>query len=63
MTLGKYLLLMDWSGRQIRCEKRGAIPNNLAPILDRLELGAGEHPDRVICSASRIGMTGLAVLK
>ncbi len=40
MTLDKYLLLLDWSGRQLPLDKRGAIPQELAPILSRLELAA-----------------------
>ena len=42
MPVDKYLALMDWSGRQIRPGKRGSIPDDLAPILDRLDLAA-EH--------------------
>ena len=34
----KYVMLLDWTGRAIRENKRGAIPDNLAPILDRLGL-------------------------
>ena len=40
MTLGQYLSLLDWTGRQIRKSKVGAIPNDCAPILDRLECSA-----------------------
>jgi hypothetical protein len=29
-------MLLDWTGRELRQDKRGAIPENLAPILDRL---------------------------
>ena len=32
-----YLALVDWSGRIIREEKRGAVAENLPPILERLE--------------------------
>lgn len=32
----KYIMLLDWTGRELRRNKRGAIPENLAPILDRL---------------------------
>src|SRR5271170_7838045 len=32
----KYVMLLDWTGREIRENKCGAIPDNLAPILDRL---------------------------
>ena len=33
-----YLELVDWTGRIIRDDKRGAIPSDLPPILDRLNL-------------------------
>ena len=38
MSLEKYLLLLDWSGRELRDGKRGAIPPGAAPILKRLGL-------------------------
>ena len=38
MTLDDYLSLLDWSGRQLRCDKRGAIPAHLGPILERLQV-------------------------
>jgi len=31
-----YLLLVDWTGRQLQSKKRGRIPAQLPPILDRL---------------------------
>ena len=34
----KYVMLLDWTGREIRENKCGAIPENLAPILDRMGL-------------------------
>jgi hypothetical protein len=34
----KYIMLLDWTGREIRVHKPGAIPEHLAPILDRLGL-------------------------
>ena len=34
----EYLRLLDWTGRQIRQDKRGSIPTDLAPILDRLQI-------------------------
>ncbi|MDA1056041.1 MAG: hypothetical protein O3C40_37140 [Planctomycetota bacterium] len=36
MSLSKYLELLDWTGRQLRVGKRGTIPSELAPILERL---------------------------
>jgi hypothetical protein len=36
MSLEKYLELLDWTGRQVRDGKPGAIPESLSPILDRL---------------------------
>jgi hypothetical protein len=35
LKLDKYLKLLNWTGRQIRLDKRGAIPSELTPILDR----------------------------
>ncbi len=36
--LNEYLELVDWAGRQIREGKRGAIADNVPPILQRLGL-------------------------
>jgi REP element-mobilizing transposase RayT len=38
IQIKKYLMLLDWTGRELRQDKRGAIPDHLAPILDRLGL-------------------------
>jgi REP element-mobilizing transposase RayT len=38
MSLDQYLSLVDWSGRQARADKPGAIPAELANILDRLNI-------------------------
>ena len=37
-NLEDYLELVDWTGRILRDDKRGAIPANLPPILDRLAI-------------------------
>jgi hypothetical protein len=34
----EYLRLLDWTGRQICQDKRGSIPSDLAPILNRLQV-------------------------
>ena len=36
--LEDYLQLLDWTGRCLREDKRGAIPANLPPILKRLNI-------------------------
>jgi len=33
-----YFMLLDWTGRELRADKRGAIPEHLAPIVERLGL-------------------------
>ncbi len=40
ISLSQYLELLDWTGRAIRSDKRGAIPVKLAPILTRIGLDA-----------------------
>jgi hypothetical protein len=37
-SLKDYLQLVDTTGRMIRTDKRGAIPINLPPILERLSI-------------------------
>jgi hypothetical protein len=40
LSLGEYLELLDWTGRQLRGDKRGVIPSHLSPILQRIGLDA-----------------------
>ena len=47
MDLDEYLQILDWTGRQKRLDKPGSIPENLAPILDRMEIEAGQWLDLV----------------
>ena len=37
MTLDGYLKLLDWTDRQFRTDKRGRIPAECEPILERLD--------------------------
>jgi len=41
-NLVDYLQLVDWTGRQIREDKAGAIPSNASPVLERLSISP-EH--------------------
>jgi len=47
ITLDEYLDLLDWTGRQVRADKRGAIPDNLLPILRRLQVNADAWIDTI----------------
>jgi len=40
IRLEDYLELLDWTGRNVREDKRGSIPAHLAPILERLHINA-----------------------
>ena len=53
MKQDQYLQLLDWTGRQIRRDKRGAIPSDLAPILERLQTSP-EHWVRLVSSFRRL---------
>ena len=49
--LGDYLSLVDWTGRSIRSDKRGAIHQDLPPILSRM----GIRPDLWLHLANNFG--------
>ena len=48
MTLDQYLSLLDSLGRMVRKGKRGVIPQDLAPILERLKLDAQRWLDSIL---------------
>ena len=50
----KQLNLLDWTGRQLRADKRGAIPPELAPILERLHIGGEEGWMQLVGQFSRL---------
>jgi hypothetical protein len=56
--LNDYLRLVDWTGRAIREDKKGTIPNDLAPILQRV----GLNPDAWLESVSHYNKKYFSVL-
>jgi len=48
MALGDYLQLLDWTGRQIRTDQRGAMPPHLASMFERLGISAELWVDCVV---------------
>jgi hypothetical protein len=56
--LNDYLRLVDWTGRAIREDKRGAIPSDLASILERI----GLNPDAWVTSVSHYNKNYFLVL-
>ena len=56
ISLEKYLELLDWTGRQIRADKKGAIPATLAPILERLGIRAAKLVDVVQSFHGKFGL-------
>ena len=42
-----YVMLLDWTGRELRADKRGAIPDHLAPIMERLGLNRSNWVETV----------------
>lgn len=47
VSLAKYLELLDWTGRQLRDDKAGSVPEDLQPILTRIGLDANGWCDVV----------------
>jgi hypothetical protein len=47
ITLDEYLELLDWTWRQVRADKRGAIRADLRPILERLHINADAWIDTI----------------
>ncbi|MES9947704.1 MAG: alpha-amylase family glycosyl hydrolase [Candidatus Thiodiazotropha sp.] len=56
--LNDYLRLVDWTGRAIREDKKGAIPGDLVPILERI----GLNPDAWVTSVSHYNRHYFSVL-
>jgi REP element-mobilizing transposase RayT len=47
ISTGDYLKLLDWTGRQVRSDKPGAIPQVLAPIMDRMRIRSDVWTDLI----------------
>jgi hypothetical protein len=56
LHLGDYLTLVDWTGRAQRQDKRGAIPEALPPIFERLSMSAEQWLDAVDKAGHRYGL-------
>ena len=55
MPATRYLELLDWCGREIRSDKRGAIAADLAPLLGRLGIDGGGLLKAVLATGSKLG--------
>jgi REP element-mobilizing transposase RayT len=53
MSLDEYLRLLDWTGRQLHRGKRGTIPSDLKPILERLRIDC----DHWVATVAAFGYT------
>jgi hypothetical protein len=40
LGVGEYLQLLDWTARQVRSDKRGAMPAELVPLVERPQISA-----------------------
>ena len=47
ISVEHYVMLLDWTGRELRADKRGAIPEHLAPIMERLALNRSNWVETV----------------
>jgi REP element-mobilizing transposase RayT len=47
IEIKNYVMLLDWTGRELRRDKRGALPDDLAPILERLGVDRANWVDTV----------------
>ncbi len=48
MAIGDYLQLLDWTGGQIRSDKRGAMQAHLQPLFERLGISTELWVDCVL---------------
>ena len=53
LSLPEYLSLLDWAGREVHKNKRGAIPADIAPILQRVGIRGGNFLDGAMLFGKR----------
>jgi hypothetical protein len=53
MKLNDYLSLLDWTGRNIVAGKKGFIPTDMEPLLQRMELNIVNWTDTVVHFGNR----------
>jgi hypothetical protein len=44
-----YVMLLDWTERELRVDKRGAIPDHLTSVVDKLGLNRSNWVETVRC--------------
>jgi hypothetical protein len=54
--LDEYIALVDWTGRTIRRDKRGSIPEHLPPIFERLRMSPDDWLKAVQKASHRYGL-------
>jgi REP element-mobilizing transposase RayT len=54
--LDDYIALVDWTGRAIRNDKRGSIPQNLPPVFERLNMSPDDWIEAVKSASHRYGL-------
>jgi hypothetical protein len=54
--LDNYIALVDWTGRAVREDKRGSVPQNLAPVFERLNMDSDDWLSAVKSAGHRYGL-------
>jgi len=54
--LDDYIALVDWTGRAVRSDKRGSIPQELAPVFERLNMEPDDWLVATKCASHRYGL-------
>jgi REP element-mobilizing transposase RayT len=59
--LDDYIALVDWTGRAVREDKRGSIPQNLPPVFERLNMNPEDWLEAVKNAGHRYGLAKGAI--